>query len=197
MDINKKAPNDRRVRRTKKLLKESLAVLLMEKKLNNITVKEIVDLADVNRGTFYLHYKDIYDMLNKIENEMIIQLEYITKRFSNTLLTDSTRLYIEEIFQYVADNQVFCKMLLGPNGDLAFVEKLKKLVEDKCFHSLMEMCPKNELQNYQYFATYAISGCIGLLQTWLNDGMKVSPQELALVAEGMIKNGIEFLQTKQ
>ncbi len=189
----KKGPDDRRVRRTKKLLKESLAVLLMQKRINDITVKEIVDLADVNRGTFYLHYRDIYDMLAKIENEMIVELEDISRRFSNVLLMDSPRPYIKEMFQYVADNRAFCKMLLGPYGDMAFVEKLKKLIEDKCFHTLMKNCPENQIQSYQYFATYAVSGCIGLLQTWMNDGMKTSPQELALVATDMIQNGIEFL----
>jgi AcrR family transcriptional regulator len=196
MEENKKGRDDRRVRRTKKLLKESLAVILMKKKLNEITVKEIVDLADVNRGTFYLHYQDIYDMLAKIENEMILELVDISRHFPETSLMVSPKPYISEMFQYVADNQSFCKMLLGSNGDLAFVEKLKKLVEDKCFHSLMKICPENEYQNYQYFATYAVSGCIGLLQTWIKDGMKVSPQELALVAESMIQNGIEFLQAK-
>ncbi len=196
METNKKAPVDRRVRRTKKLLKESLATLLLEKKLNDITVKEIVELADINRGTFYLHYRDVYDMLSKIENEILDEMEDISKRFLNASFMDSPGPYIAEMFQYVADNQALCKMLLGPYGDIAFVEKLKKLIEEKCFNSLMEACPESELQHYQYFTTYAVSGCIGLLQTWINDGMKVSPQELALVGEDMIQNGIEFLQRK-
>lgn len=196
MDQPKKTSDDRRVRRTKKLLKESLATLLMKKKLNEITVKEIVNLADVNRGTFYLHYRDVYDMLLKIENEMMDEMEDISKRFLNASFMDSPGPYIAEMFQYVADNQTFCKMLLGPNGDMAFLEKLKKLIEGKCFHSLTGAYSKNEYQNFQYFMTYAVSGCIGLLQTWLNDGMKVSPQELSLVAVGMIQNGYEFLKEK-
>ncbi|MEN6460865.1 MAG: TetR/AcrR family transcriptional regulator [Syntrophomonas sp.] len=196
MDKNKKDIDDRRVRRTKKMLKESLAALLMKKKLNDITVKEIVDLADVNRGTFYLHYRDIYDMLSKIENEMMHEMEDISKRYLNASFMGSPGPYITEMFQYVADNEVLCKMLLGPYGDMAFVEKLKKLVEEKCFNSLMEGCPENELQHYKYFTTYAVSGCVGLLQAWMNDGMKVSPQELSLVAVGMIQNGVEFLERK-
>lgn len=197
MDKDKKCPDDRRVRRTKKLLKESLTILLMRKKLNDITVKEIVDLADVNRGTFYLHYRDIYDMLSKIENEMMDEMKDISKRFLDASFIASPMPYISEMFQYVADNQGFCKMLLGPYGNMAFLEKLKKLVEEKCFYSLMQACPEKEFQHYQYFTTYAVAGCIGLLQTWLSSGMKVSPQELSLVAVGMIQNGLEFLQAKQ
>ena len=50
-----------------------------------------------------------------------------------------------------------------------------------------------ESQHYEYFASYAVAGCIGLLQTWMDSGMKVPPQELAQVAEGMINNGIDYL----
>lgn len=193
MDLGKKNSDDRRIRKTKKVLKESLAVLLLQKKINNITVKELVDMADVNRGTFYLHYRDIYDMLSQIEAEMLNDLDNISKKFTAALLRESARPYICEIFQYIADNQTFCKMLLSPYGDMAFVDKLKKLVEEKCFCSLMESFPENALQHYQYFASYTVAGCIGLLQTWMESGMKVSPQELSQVAEGMIQNGIDFL----
>jgi AcrR family transcriptional regulator len=58
---------DRRVRRTKKLLTQALTELMQQKQVKEITVKELTDLADMNRGTFYLYYKDIYDMLESIE----------------------------------------------------------------------------------------------------------------------------------
>jgi Transcriptional regulator len=193
MDVRKNISHDRRIRKTKKVLKESLAILLLRKNINNITIKELVDLADVNRGTFYLHYRDIYDMLAQIEAEMLNDLENISMKFPAGLLNKSAQPYICEIFQYIADNQTFCRMLLSPHGDMAFVDKLKKLVEEKCFRTLMESFPEHALQHYQYFASYTVSGCVGLLQKWMEAGMKVSPQELSQVAEGMIQNGIDFL----
>lgn len=196
MDLRKSSSDDRRIRKTKKVLKESLAILLLKKNINNITIKELVDLADVNRGTFYLHYRDIYDMLVQIETEMLNDLEKISMKFPAGLLNESAQPYICEIFQYIADNQTFCRMLLSPHGDMAFVDKLKKLVEEKCFRTLMESFPENALQHYQYFASYTVSGCVGLLQKWMEMDMEVSPQELSQVAEGMIQNGIDFLHRK-
>lgn len=184
---------DRRIRRTKKLLKESLATLLLQKKLNDITVKELVELADLNRGTFYLHYRDIYEMLTQIEAEMLNELQEISDRYAPDVLRVSPKPYITEVFHYVADNQTFCKMLLGPYGDIGFVEKLKKMVEEKCFRLLIETCPQKALPDYEFFAAYTVSGSIGLLQRWMESGMKVSPEELAEVAEGMIQNGMEYL----
>ena len=61
---------DRRVRRTKTLLLQGLIRLMGEKDIKDISVKELSDLADINRGTFYLHYNDVYDMLSKIEEEL-------------------------------------------------------------------------------------------------------------------------------
>ena len=62
---------DRRVRRTKHLIKQSLIELMYEKPFKDITVTDITKRADLNRGTFYLHYIDIYDLLSKIENEIL------------------------------------------------------------------------------------------------------------------------------
>ena len=195
MEYSAKKADDRRVRRTKKLLKDTLATLLTEKSINDITVKELVDIADINRGTFYLHYKDIYDMLNQIENEMIADLEQITDKYPGSVLRGTPKPYIEEMFIYIKDNRHFCTMLLGSQGDMAFVEKLKHMVEEKCFRSIMEACPKNELQNYRLFASYTVSGCIGLLQDWIENGMKISPSKLAQVADDLIQNGISFLRS--
>ena len=55
---------DRRVRRTKRLLLKSLTSLMKEKPIKDISVKELTDLADINRGTFYLHYRDISEWFN-------------------------------------------------------------------------------------------------------------------------------------
>ena len=63
---------DRRIRKTKAQLRRGLARLMQEKSINEITVKELVDEVDINRSTFYLHYTDIYQMLQKIEEEVII-----------------------------------------------------------------------------------------------------------------------------
>ena len=65
---------DRRVRRTKAQLRQALTELLREKDLRSITVRELTERADVNRGTFYAHYKDIYDMLEQCEAQLFDSL---------------------------------------------------------------------------------------------------------------------------
>lgn len=66
---------DRRVRKTKKLLLDGLTQLMQTKDVSEISVKELSDLVDINRGTFYLHYRDIFDMLNKTEDELFFAFQ--------------------------------------------------------------------------------------------------------------------------
>lgn len=62
---------DRRVRKTKKQLRMALTALMMERGVGDITVREIAELADVNRGTFYAHYRDVNDLLAQVEEERV------------------------------------------------------------------------------------------------------------------------------
>ena len=71
---------DRRVRKTRRQLREGLAHLLEEKSIRDIKVKELVEEVDINRSTFYLHYSDIYDMLKQIEEELFQEKYKLRKR---------------------------------------------------------------------------------------------------------------------
>ena len=61
---------DRRVRKTKRQLRQALMMLMSEKPSKSISVRELAERADINRGTFYIHYKDVSDLLQRLEDEM-------------------------------------------------------------------------------------------------------------------------------
>ena len=79
---------DRRVRKTKAQLRAGLAKLMQTKSIKEITVKELVDEVDINRSTFYLHYTDIYQMLESIEDELEGEINQIV----NNLITKKVSL---------------------------------------------------------------------------------------------------------
>ena len=108
--MNKKGDENRSVRNTKRKLNQSLIQLMGEKQITQISVKELTELADVNRGTFYFHYTDIYDMLRQTEEEFFVEFEAIfnevpCKEYSSKL----TRNYMEAIFTFVYENRDFCR----------------------------------------------------------------------------------------
>ena len=66
---------DQRTRMTKQLIRKAFMELLREKPIQSISIRELCGLAGINRGTFYTHYKDIYDLLEQIEEEMTREIE--------------------------------------------------------------------------------------------------------------------------
>ena len=149
---------------------------MSEKKINKITVKELTDLADVNRATFYIYYKDIFDMLEKVETDMF---EYFSEALEKYMPTGSnienTLTFTNYMFKYIGEYSELCKILLGPNGDYAFVEKLKKAIGD--YFPAMERFGDNA--RGRYLMPFVISGCIGAIQQWLEDDMKTSSKDMA------------------
>lgn len=176
---------DRRVRRTKKMLVQGLTKLMSEKKINKITVKELTDLVDVNRSTFYLYYKDIFDMIEQIENELLNDFSEAYDNLSKEALTYNNLLsFFTYLFEFIQSNAEICKVLLGPDGNYTFMEKLKNAIKQS--HPPLN----NELLKIKanYLKPFIISGCIGVIQKWLEDDMEASPKDMATIIVEMIPN---------
>ncbi|SHJ36627.1 TetR/AcrR family transcriptional regulator [Parasporobacterium paucivorans] len=167
---------DRRVRRTKRLLLNALIQLMSGKKINKITVKELTDLADVNRATFYLYYRDIYDMVDQVETEMLSEFTVAYKKYSSSASTYEEMMpFITYVFEFVKNNSEMCKILLGPDGNYSFIQKFREAINNSQ-PLLLDTSSKIKLN---YYKPFIISGCIGVIQKWLENGMDSSPDEMA------------------
>lgn len=178
---------DRRVRRTRALLLQGLIQLMKEKDIKDISVKELSDLVDINRGTFYLHYNDIYDMVNKIEEELFIEFNQIL----NKDLTSSNQLTppketLLDIFSLLERHRELAQVMIGPHGDLAFVNHLKTLVKDRLQYVLDS---SHSSQDYEYYYAFIVSGCIGIFDIWLNHPNPRTPEEMADICSTILLKG--------
>ena len=107
---------DRRVRKTKKQLRQALMDLMSEKPSKSISVRELAERADINRGTFYIHYKDVGDLLQRLEDEMAERLILVCKKYAYANTEVSAFPYLTELYRFAQDNADLCLVLLGPNG---------------------------------------------------------------------------------
>lgn len=185
---------DRRVRKTRQQLQHCLAVLLKEKKIQEITVREITEMADLNRGTFYLHYKDVFDLLEKVESELLDELDGTLQKYQASDLHQRLSLIFTDLFVCVQENAEMVQILLGENGDLNFVNQVKERVREKCLKDWFELFNSQDSQLFDAFNAFVVSGCLGLVTYWLQNGMKESPKELAQIAEQMMMHGIKILE---
>ncbi len=184
---------DRRVRKTRRQLRQALTVLMKEKPVKDITVREIADMVDINRGTFYLHYRDVYDMLEQIENEIFDEFNALINAKPILEGEKQPMLALRDIFTYFAANADMAIALIGPHGDQAFLSKLKNLLRDKCLHEWMQAYHTANAETFDYFYAFAVYGCIGLFQHWLETGMREPPERMAALAEQIILSGVQVL----
>ena len=133
---------DRRKRKTRKAIFDACVALMKEKEFQNITVNEIVERADINRGTFYLHFVDKYDMMNSFENEMIEKIEDVIlnnmpKEQFEVLFIQSRYDTVVEILKCYEENKELLQLLMRSSHSASFQaklrDKLKFVITEKVF----------------------------------------------------------------
>lgn len=182
---------DRRVKKTRKQLQDGFTALLIEKSIKEITVKELCDKVDLNRGTFYLHYKDIYDMLEKIESELLNELIDITEKYTYDYKDNIDSSYLVDLFKILSKNINVVSVLLGPNGDISFINKIKHMISDKIIENIDIVSSKHSQLDIEFTFSFYLNGCIGLVEHWIETGAKNSPEHMAKLCFNLIHNGIK------
>ncbi len=180
---------DRRVRRTKKLLTQALMQLMQQKQVKEITVRELTDLADINRGTFYLYYKDVYDMIEKLEDGIFDALSSIAALHENDAARQETKPILLDVFRFVEENQEIVRVLLSPHGDMKFLHRLYEILREKCELVFSHAADSSAETDFDYRPVFVIYGAAGLIRFWVNRGCPESAAQMAELADAMIRRG--------
>jgi len=168
---------------TKSKIKQALIYLLNKKHLEEITVSDITRHSQINRGTFYLHYLDKYDLIEKLEKEILSNIQQIfdkpvEKEEENPLIPD--RLILDALY-YVKDDLAFIKALVEENGDPKFVSTFKQLLTNT-LKKYIDLHDKNQLLIEKIPNDYAeeilLSSTISILLLWIKKGGQESPELL-------------------
>ncbi|MDD3370090.1 MAG: TetR/AcrR family transcriptional regulator C-terminal domain-containing protein [Lachnospiraceae bacterium] len=185
---------DRRVQKTKKALRKSLSVLLAKKNIQAITVKELTNLADVHRGTFYFHYKDVYDLQEQIENEILEEIKGIFDAHPPDENHDKVLSMLTVFNQYLYKNAEICHLFINGNGNYNFCDKLRMMIKDEYLHKWIEnLSKKSSGEDLEYFCDFIMAGYIAVVGRWLAGRMQITPEELTLKMQHMALEGIGFL----
>lgn len=185
--------NNRSVVRTKALFKKGLSELMQQKPPGEITVRELADYVNLNRGTFYLHYKGIYDLLEQMEDELITDFQAILTQHRAEEMHGKPFAMLNDIYRLLAQNADFCRALLSDKGWLPFFEKIKVLVKEKCFEDWSYLFPHSNSASYEAYYSFMLSGTLGLLEYWLLNGMEEPVEKIASETEQFILHGMDSL----
>ena len=120
---------DRRVKRTKKALRDALFELLERKTINQVTVTELTTLADVNRATFYFYYTDLNDMVNQIQNETYQTFMYVLSESIPDISTiEGFAEYANRLLVFCKEHETLCKFIINNDANNKLYKKMQKLM---------------------------------------------------------------------
>ena len=170
---------DRRVRKTKRQLRLALMKLMAEKSVKDISVRELAAIADINR-----------------EDELADGLTVVCRRHNAKDSEGKTYPYLMELYQFIQQNSDLCHVLLGKNGDIAFTDRICHILRDEFLYDFLAYYYPNDPEMLDYFCSFIVSGNMSLALTWIDNGMKQTPEEMAVLAGEIIMHGVKVLETK-
>ena len=183
---------DRRVRKTRGQLRQGLVRLMREKSIQDITVKELCEECDINRGTFYLHYKDIYDLVEQIENELFQEFESILMSYTIDDISRRPKQLLTDVCKFLDENRDICSALLGDNGDINFAQKLRGFIRKKCFNDISAAYNISDVSEFEFLYSYFESGFIGVARYWLqHPETGKSAEDIADIIERIFVFGVK------
>ncbi|QBO36896.1 TetR/AcrR family transcriptional regulator [Periweissella cryptocerci] len=195
---------DPRVLKTRNSLKRALVKLMREYKLQYITVQKITEEANITRGTFYLHYHDKEDFVQRAMQEIIddffAETIYMTNRgFKSHTKDDSAaelcRFSIARAFAYIENDSEVFDVLLNEQENNVFEQQIYNHLSEymqqfkqTCQSEFVELEVPDELQ-----ISFIVSALLGVIKRWLHTGMMYTPRYMT----ASMKRILEFKQPKQ
>ncbi len=180
---------DRRVVKTKRAIHMAFAKLLSEKELNDITVRDIADLADINRKTFYNYYAGVYAVLDEIENEVVGTLENALGGIDFREAMSHPNLVFEKLTAIINTDLDFYGHLLSMQGNVSLITKTVKLLKQKTREAVVLQLPVNE-KEIDILLDYIFSGMLTVYQQWFNSDRSQSIEEISEILSKLCFYGV-------
>lgn len=165
---------DRRIQKTRQLIMSTFIDLLAEKGFEKITINDIAERANINRGTVYLHYADKFDLLDKCIETYV---ELLLNHCANSADTNLDASAIQRMFEYLEKNFTIYKLLLSNEGFGFFRSRLYTVIA-QTVTEVIGIKSENHASSNDVTTHFLTSGFIGVLEWWINNSMPCNVQEI-------------------
>lgn len=165
---------------SRRMIKTTLAELLMENELSHVTVTNLCSMADINRSTFYSHYLDIYDVMEDMEEEFVQKVSFILGGGTSRVMLNQMR----DLVSYI-DKHRQLYLALAKRGDI--VEKcIEKLVKDH-----KEAASSENGAKHTAIIRYAVCGVNSIMEKWASEELELPYQELAILLYQLVNGAMK------
>jgi AcrR family transcriptional regulator len=189
-----KVKTDPRIIRTKLFLRNALIDLIDEKGFEGTTIRDLMLKAGMNRGTFYLHYRDKFDLLEQSKEEMLKKILEIVENIDPIQIMkyaerNEPHPVFLKLFDFFTLHAIFFKVLLGPKGDPAYPVQIKQIMQKHIYNKLSLAQSEHVPVPREFIIAYLTSANLSIIQHWLENGMQLSPREMAMLITRMTTFG--------
>ncbi|KIL40954.1 TetR family transcriptional regulator [Gordoniibacillus kamchatkensis] len=166
---------DRRVLKSQEAIKKAVLELMAEKNFDDITIRDISERANVNRGTIYLHYTDKFDLLDKIIEEHINNLRELCQSASEMTFTEGNYVW----FEYFANNHLFFSTMLNTKSAASFRSRFLDLIVQEYKVEVDVTEGKNQGLSEDVIVQFFAAAVVGAVEWWFRNGMPLPPRIIA------------------
>lgn len=178
---------NRRVRYTRMALRESLLAQLATTPLGKISVTRVCEQADVNRSTFYMYYKDVYDLMEQIENDFYEEL----KRLSSKPVTlPNACALLTRIYEIIYKNRDLASVVFGEYGNKQFISKVSSLFHETILEEWRKTLDNPDETSLGYIHTFSIYTNLGMIEHWISRNFHETPEQLAQMTSKLTARGL-------
>jgi AcrR family transcriptional regulator len=167
---------DRRIQKTKDAILEAYIGLMAEKDFEQLTINEIAERANVNRGTVYLHYVDKYDLLDQCIETHINLLFHSCSPDVNTA-DFSSKASVLRTFEYLEQHAFFYSTMLTNKGIPAFRNRLLTMALQSLGEAI-DMSGINQNMNKEVLVQFMASAVVGVLEWWMTHSMPYPAKDM-------------------
>jgi len=182
---------DRRVLYTKKVIRESFLDLLDEKPVEKISVTEICKRADINRGTFYSHYADPFELKAALELELVQMLEDAS---ATARQNGQEHISPLETLILISMNRDKCRVFCGPNGNIDSMCSLLIKYNADYLDRYISTFPDLTDSMRDCIKLMISSVVASVMKYWFDKGMDCDPNDLTYLLRTFIGHGVKGLQ---
>ncbi len=180
---------DRRVKYTKKVIKDTFIDLLDEKDINKVSVSEICKIADINRATFYRYYLDVFDLLKKMEEEFVEDVKNAYNKDDN--IEQSLSYYAIALLTICYENQKLAKILFTSTGKPYFLNSILEEAYSKCKARWTRAIPDIDEDDIEYASVFIFNGALGVVNYWIKCDFDKTVEEVAKIIQDLAHYGIK------
>lgn len=185
---------DHRVKVTQTLIRKAYAELLAVKPIQSISIKELCERAGINRGTFYAHYQDIYQLKKSIEDEMYEDVQKTLLPLLNESSPATQTEIMSGVLYWFKENRDMCAAILNNYHDRSFLWELLQMGRMFCQESYLRSMKNVTTEQIEWYYRFVSGGLIAMLEKWLDEDMRTSVEQMTKMAVEVSLHGADFLK---